>query len=83
MAARRVAAIEGCRRHPAAVALQTSPPPQKLASAAPFDLRRTAAAVVVPTERERAAFVRPVGGGGWFMPCPADPPDRSAPLLGY
>jgi len=35
---------------------------------------------VVPTERERAAFVRPVGGVGWFMPCPLD---RTAPLLGY
>ena len=41
-------------------ALQTSPP---------WHLRLIAAAAVVPTERERAAFVRPVGDGGWFIPC--------------
>jgi len=45
-----------------------------LASAAPSDHRRIASAAVVPTERERAAFLHPVGGGGWFMPCSATHP---------
>jgi len=60
-------------------ALPTSP--WTLALAAPFDCRLSR----LPPwslQRERAASVRPVGGGGWFMPCPAAPPDRATPLLG-
>jgi len=74
-----VSAVCLCTGNDQQRAPQTSPP-RKLASAAPFDLRRIAA--VVPTERERVAFVRSVGGGGGS--CPAQPPTGlNRALLGY
>jgi len=54
----RQAAIKGSGRR------REAPPCNTVAAAAIKGL--IAAAAMVLTERERVAFVRPVGGGGWF-----------------
>jgi len=58
------------------------PPPWKLASAAPFDLRCINAAAVVPTERTSGLCV---SGRRWQLVhgLPSCPLNRTAPLLGY